>query len=84
MPSVVQTLVKKGFTVNIEEQAGHEAKFTNQNYEEAGANLVNKENAFQSGMIAMLKGSWDTYIFFDNCRYYIKSPATASKWGWLF
>lgn len=49
VPSVVQTLVKKGFTINIEEQAGHEAKFTNQNYEEAGAKLVNKENAFQSG-----------------------------------
>lgn len=47
---MAQTLVKKGFTVNIEEDAGRGAKFTNQEYESAGAKLVNKVTAFESGL----------------------------------
>lgn len=49
IPAVTQTLVKKGFTVNIEEDAGKGAKFTNEEYESAGAKLVNKITAFESG-----------------------------------
>lgn len=49
IPAVVQTLVNKGFTVNIEENAGKEAKFSNAEYESAGAKLVNKIKAFESG-----------------------------------
>lgn len=46
---MVQTLTKKGFTVNVEEGAGKEAKFMNDQYVSAGAKLVDKNNAFQSG-----------------------------------
>ncbi|KAJ8966256.1 hypothetical protein NQ314_003671 [Rhamnusium bicolor] len=48
-PAVTETLAKKGFTVNIEENAGIEAKFRNKDYEQAGAKLVNTQNAFNSG-----------------------------------
>lgn len=49
IPAVVQTLTKKGFAVNVEEGAGKEAKFTNDQYVNAGAKLVDKTNVFQSG-----------------------------------
>lgn len=49
IPSVVQTLTKKGFGVNVEEGAGREAKFSNDQYVNAGAKIVDKTNAFQSG-----------------------------------
>lgn len=49
IPAVVQTLTKKGFVVNVEESAGREAKFSNEQYVSAGAKLVDKTNAFQSG-----------------------------------
>ena len=39
VPAVVETLTKKGFTINVEENAGVEAKFTNQNYEAAGGHI---------------------------------------------
>lgn len=46
---MVQALTKKGFTVKVEENAGKEAKFSNDLYASAGAKLVDKTNAFQSG-----------------------------------
>lgn len=48
-PAVTEVLVKKGFTVKVEENAGKEAKFRNSDYEKAGAKLVSSENAFHSG-----------------------------------
>lgn len=48
-PAVAATLIKKGFNVNIEENAGVQAKFRNEDYEQIGAKLVNKETVFQSG-----------------------------------
>ncbi len=41
-PAVVQTLTKKGFAINVEENAGKEASFRNQDYEAAGAKIVPK------------------------------------------
>lgn len=50
-PAVTQTLVKKGFKVNIEQSAGALAKFRNDDYEQAGAKLVNNEEVFSSGKL---------------------------------
>lgn len=50
-PAVVQTLSKKGFTVFIEENAGAEAKFRNDDYEAAGGKITNNQNVFSSGKI---------------------------------
>lgn len=46
---MTETLVKKGFTVKIEENAGVDAKFRNSDYESAGAKLVEDQQAFSSG-----------------------------------
>lgn len=49
VPAVVSKLVKKGFNVNIEENAGAAANFPNKAYEEAGAKVTDLKNTFQSG-----------------------------------
>ncbi|KAJ8920862.1 hypothetical protein NQ315_015654 [Exocentrus adspersus] len=54
-PAVTEVLVKKGFTVNVEENAGKEAKFRNSDYEQAGAKLVNTQNAFTSDIILKVR-----------------------------
>lgn len=48
VPAVVSKLVKKGFTVNVEENAGALANFPNKAYEEAGAKVTTVQNTFQS------------------------------------
>lgn len=48
-PAVAATLVKKGFNVNVEENAGLDAKFRNEDYKDAGANIVKTNEAFSSG-----------------------------------
>ena len=48
-PPAIQLLTKKGFTVQIEKDAGALANFTNKNLEEAGAKIVDRNAAFQSG-----------------------------------
>ncbi|GBP31226.1 NAD(P) transhydrogenase, mitochondrial [Eumeta japonica] len=55
VPAVVTKLVKKGFTVNIEENAGTLANFTNKAYEEAGAKVTNVNEAFQSDIILKVR-----------------------------
>lgn len=76
IPSVVQTLTKKGFTVNVEEGAGKEAKFTNDQYVSAGAKLVDRINAYQSGEYSyFFKQSNNKYKVVINIyfyRYHIK------------
>lgn len=49
VPAVVSKLVKKGFSVNIEENAGAAANFPNKIYEEAGAIVTSLKDTFQSG-----------------------------------
>jgi len=46
VPATVQTLVKKGFTINVEENAGLESSFSNKQYEDAGAKVTNAANVF--------------------------------------
>lgn len=48
-PAVTETLVKKGFKVNVEENAGVDAKFRNSDYQSAGAKIVEDQQAFSSG-----------------------------------
>lgn len=61
-PTAVTLLVKKGFTVNIEDGAGLEAKFTNKEFEEAGAKIKNQKEAFQSDIILKVRAPLETEI----------------------
>lgn len=55
VPAVVSKLVKKGFTVNIEEDAGALANFPNKTYEEAGAKVTSLKDTFQSSKTAFIE-----------------------------
>uniref|UniRef100_A0A0B7BKQ0 NAD(P) transhydrogenase, mitochondrial n=1 Tax=Arion vulgaris TaxID=1028688 RepID=A0A0B7BKQ0_9EUPU len=55
VPSAVQTLTKKGFTVNIEEDAGHGAKFLNNDYAAVGANVKGKSEIYKSDIILKVR-----------------------------
>ncbi|KAL1490438.1 hypothetical protein ABEB36_013132 [Hypothenemus hampei] len=61
-PSVTQALVKKGFNVNIEENAGVLAKFRNEDYEQAGAKVVGNQNIFQSDIILKVRQPVDNEV----------------------
>lgn len=54
-PAVTEILVKKGFNINIEEDAGVLSKFRNQEYEKAGANIVDTHNAFSTDIILKVR-----------------------------
>jgi NAD(P) transhydrogenase len=54
-PAVVSTLVKKGFTLNIEENAGTGASFHNEDYQNAGAKIVSKTAAYASNIILKVR-----------------------------
>jgi NAD/NADP transhydrogenase alpha subunit len=49
VPAAAATLVKKGFTVNVEDGAGLESKFRSEDYASTGAKVVDKNTAFHSG-----------------------------------
>lgn len=55
MPSSVELLTKLGWNVRVERDAGAEAKFRDRDYELAGAEIVSKENAFDSGKLQSFK-----------------------------
>ena len=55
VPATVAAFTKKGFTVNVEENAGVEAKFLNDVYAEAGANIVNTAGAMQSDIVLKVR-----------------------------
>lgn len=77
-PAVTQTLVKKGFKVNIEWSAGTLAKFRNDDYEQVGAKLVNNEEVFNSGKVD--KQIVVHFVEYNLvCRYYFKSKATVGR-----
>lgn len=52
-PSSAQMLIKKGFTVNIEKNAGAEAKFFDGEYERVGAKIVDKAKVYSSANIVL-------------------------------
>lgn len=45
-PAVTQTLTKKGFKLLVEENAGQQAKFLNEDYEKSGAKISNLANIY--------------------------------------
>jgi NAD(P) transhydrogenase len=51
VPATCATLIKKGFSINIEEGAGASANFSNAEYEAAGAKVVPKQRAFHSDIV---------------------------------
>lgn len=61
-PAVTTTLVKKGFTVNIEEGAGFQAKFRDADYANAGANIVNSPTALASDIVLKVRQPHDSDI----------------------
>ncbi len=50
-PKSVEQLLKLGFTVSVEENAGLNASFTNDAYKEANASIETKEKVWQSDII---------------------------------
>ena len=54
VPDVASKLIKKGFTINVESDAGFNAGFTNAQYEEAGAKVFeNLEEIYSSADIVL-------------------------------
>lgn len=50
-PPSIKALIKLGFTVKIEKGAGKKASFSDENYQEAEALIVNTEEAWQSDLV---------------------------------
>uniref|UniRef100_A0A1B6FCA9 NAD(P) transhydrogenase, mitochondrial n=1 Tax=Cuerna arida TaxID=1464854 RepID=A0A1B6FCA9_9HEMI len=61
-PQVTATLVKKGFTVQVEAGAGKEAKFRDSSYEQSGARIVDNKTAFESDLILKVRPPKDTEV----------------------
>ena len=61
-PTAVATLVKKGFTVNIEDGAGVDAKFTNKDFEEAGAKILSQKDTFKSDIVLKIRAPLENEI----------------------
>lgn len=50
-PAGVEMLVKQGFQVQVESGAGQESKFSDQQYENAGATITDVKGAFGSDLV---------------------------------
>ena len=55
VPDVASKLIKKGFTLNVESNAGFNAGFTNAQYEEAGAKIFENSEEIYSNADLVLK-----------------------------
>ncbi|KAB5574612.1 hypothetical protein PHYPO_G00211010 [Pangasianodon hypophthalmus] len=54
-PAGVEALVKQGFQVQVEEGAGQEAKFSDQQYRAAGASITNTMGAFNTDLVLKVR-----------------------------
>lgn len=54
-PAATAALIKKGFNISVEEHAGLEAKFLNEEYAASGASLVSREKAFESDIVLKVR-----------------------------
>lgn len=61
-PAAAANLIKKGFKVNIEENAGSESKFSNADFESVGAKITNATLAFESDIVLKVRGPAATEI----------------------
>ena len=55
VPDVASKLIKKGFTINVESNAGFNAGFTNAQYEEAGVKVFDNPEEIYSNADIVLK-----------------------------
>ncbi|MBN1302301.1 MAG: Re/Si-specific NAD(P)(+) transhydrogenase subunit alpha [Melioribacteraceae bacterium] len=55
VPDVASKLIKKGFQVNVEKDAGLKAGFTNDQYEDAGAKIIDKVEELYSSADIVIK-----------------------------
>ncbi|XP_056126313.1 NAD(P) transhydrogenase, mitochondrial [Rhinichthys klamathensis goyatoka] len=55
-PAGVDLLVKQGFRVHVESGAGHEAKFSDDQYRAAGAQITDTRGAFESDLVLKVRG----------------------------
>ncbi|XP_046968369.1 NAD(P) transhydrogenase, mitochondrial-like [Vanessa cardui] len=62
VPAVVSKLVKKGFSVNVEENAGALANFPNKSFEEAGAKITSLKDTYQSNIILKVRPFADNEV----------------------
>lgn len=61
-PAGVEALVKQGFQVQVESGAGEEAKFSDQQYKEAGATITDIKGAFGSDLVLKVRThNWPQY-----------------------
>ncbi|UYV60415.1 NNT [Cordylochernes scorpioides] len=61
-PVATAALTKQGFKVNIEENAGKEAQFKNEEYEASGASITNLKSAFESDIVLKVRSPVDTEL----------------------
>ena len=61
-PTTVTQLIKLGFEVAVESSAGHLAKFDDSAYAEAGADVVSREDVFNSNIIYKINTPSDAEI----------------------
>jgi NAD(P) transhydrogenase len=54
-PAVVSALAKKGFTLNVEENAGIGASYHNEDYHNAGAKIVSRSTAYSSNIVLKVR-----------------------------
>ena len=55
VPATVQALTNRGFNVTVEENAGVESKFTNDDYAAAGATIKPTKDTFQSDFVLKIR-----------------------------
>jgi hypothetical protein len=72
VPATVQTLVKKGFTVNVEQGAGVASSFNNQEYEAAGAKITQVKDVYSSNIVLKV------------CLFHVVSLTTISEFSVIF
>lgn len=82
-PAVTAALVKKGFTVNIEKGAGEGAKFRDEDYLAAGANIVDGNKAFETGKLTFEniteKNNFHSRDKILSCRHSLESASADGK-----
>lgn len=61
-PSTVTQLLKLGFSVCIEKDAGHLASFDDVAYEQAGAEIVDRDTAFSADIVFKVNAPLDDEI----------------------
>ncbi len=81
-PKTVEQLLKLGFSVAVESGAGTAASFNDEAYAEAGAEIVNKEQAFQADLIFKVNAPLDGCDNSADELALIKEGATVASFAW--